>query len=176
VSDAIEEFLRPQRRITNARLGNRQNQHWNFTKLHGLCCYDPRIRREQLAHVEGVFGRSTESQLAVAPTCGKSQEPAPLKTQCIECCALSDAEQEDSFLLTLDRTDRHRPRIVVSGYPKRMIDKANADYLEAKKKNQGSTFINTVLVAVERIDELKKAYPNYFLDLGAFVSILQEVF
>lgn len=65
-------------------------------------------------------------------------------------------------------------RLVVSGYNDIGSSNASDRYLEAEKQldpNQGD---EAVLVSVDSIESLKKAYPNYFLDTTNFISIVRR--
>lgn len=46
---------------------------------------------------------------------------------------------------------------------------ASADYLDVEKKIAGST-TDAVLVSVDSMASLRRAYPNYFLDTQRFVE------
>lgn len=51
---------------------------------------------------------------------------------------------------------------------------ANAKYLEVEKKMKEKTGSEAVLVSVDSLDAMRKAYPNYFLDTHVFMNLVTE--
>jgi len=76
------------------------------------------------------------------------------------------------FLLELDVLNE---RMHLTAYPKTQEEKAIADYSEAEKRNKGKRDYDVVLVGVDNITELKRAYPNYFVDSREFLEYLQKI-
>lgn len=76
------------------------------------------------------------------------------------------------FLLSLRPAQSH---LVVYGYKKQELEQATAHYLEIEKSQTLSPGAQTVLVAVDSLSALKRAYPNYFLDTEVFLSSLAKV-
>ncbi len=76
------------------------------------------------------------------------------------------------FLLELDIV---RERLVLSGYTKNQEEKAISDYARAEKRNQGKKEYDVVLVGADTTNDLKKAYPNYFVDTKEFLINLQKI-
>jgi ppGpp synthetase/RelA/SpoT-type nucleotidyltranferase len=77
------------------------------------------------------------------------------------------------FLLELDLAS---PRITVHDYKENELDRANADYLAIEKSSAERPGMakDAVLVSVDSIANLQRAYPNYFLDTGLFVEAVQK--
>jgi hypothetical protein len=48
-------------------------------------------------------------------------------------------------------------------------------YLEVEKANKDKPEVQTVLVSVDSVAHLRKAYPNYFLDISEFVMVLKKM-
>lgn len=71
------------------------------------------------------------------------------------------------FLLQFDYTTRE-----VFVEPFYNYDRGAARYVDEEKNNQKR---NTVLVEVNKVNDLKKAFPNYFLDVSAFTEKLKSV-
>ncbi len=69
------------------------------------------------------------------------------------------------YLLELDPTAM---KINVLGYRRTELERATRDYLDAEKSLTGSS--DAVLVSVESMASLRRAYPNYFLDTNRFVE------
>lgn len=75
------------------------------------------------------------------------------------------------FLMVLDpRADT----ITIRGFIKNELDQATAQYLAIEKSLDESTGAEAVLVSVDSIAALKRAYPNYFLDTRAFLAAVQQ--
>lgn len=74
------------------------------------------------------------------------------------------------YLLSLD-LEREELRVV--GYGRKERAKAEADYAEMEKELRG--FGDVVLVSVENIVSLRKAFPNYFADTTLFLDALRSV-
>lgn len=59
------------------------------------------------------------------------------------------------------------------------FDEANREYMrleqEIAKQDHADPGANAVLVSVDSIDRLPKAYPNYFLDTESFQSLLDSI-
>jgi Region found in RelA / SpoT proteins len=51
---------------------------------------------------------------------------------------------------------------------------ANQKYLEVERKLRSITGAEAVLVSVDSLDAVRKAYPNYFLDTAVFVRLIHE--
>lgn len=77
----------------------------------------------------------------------------------------------DLYLLVLDSQKRE---INYIGYPKVDFKRASSDYSEAEREHQNKDDIHVVLVSVESLDDLKSAYPSFFLDSTGFIDLTQE--
>jgi hypothetical protein len=66
-----------------------------------------------------------------------------------------------------------KSRITIWGFPAGKSEEAS-DQLFVIEKNK-SDDDDAVLVSVAHADELRRAYPNYFLDTGGFLGLLREV-
>lgn len=51
---------------------------------------------------------------------------------------------------------------------------ANQKYLEIERKLRNTPGAEAVLVSVDSLDAVRKAYPNYFLDTAVFVRLIRE--
>ena len=76
------------------------------------------------------------------------------------------------FLLELDTIQE---KLTISAYSKRQEQKAIFDYAAAEKKIYGRGEYDVVLVGADTVKDLKKAYPNYFLDTKEFLINLNKV-
>src|SRR3989338_5455960 len=76
------------------------------------------------------------------------------------------------FLLELDTIQE---KLTISAYSKRQEQKAIFDYAAAEKKIYGRGEYDVVLVGADTVKDLKKAYPNYFLDTKKILINLNKV-
>jgi hypothetical protein len=76
------------------------------------------------------------------------------------------------FLLSLMPAQSH---LAVYGYKKQELERATSHYLEIEKSQTNTPGAQTVLVAVDSLSALKRAYPNYFLDTEVFLTSLARV-
>lgn len=64
--------------------------------------------------------------------------------------------------------------LVVSGFRREEREDAEREYGEAERRVRDNPGTDAVLVSVESISALHKAYPNYFADTGVFVQLLDQ--
>jgi ppGpp synthetase/RelA/SpoT-type nucleotidyltranferase len=76
------------------------------------------------------------------------------------------------FLLELDSI---QDKLTISSYSKRNEDKAINDYAAVEKRIYGKAEYDVVLVGSDSATDLKKAYPNYFLDAREFLKYLDKI-
>jgi Region found in RelA / SpoT proteins len=77
-----------------------------------------------------------------------------------------------AFLLELDtgkKTLRTTP------FKSDELQRASEEYLKIERETEGRPEIQVVLVSVESLESLKVAYPNYYLDTGAFIGAMKYV-
>ncbi len=65
--------------------------------------------------------------------------------------------------------------VSIRPYDRESFDQAMEDYSKVEAEAAEGNKIEPVLVSVGRIDELRKAYPNFFLDMSDFMSIVREI-
>ena len=76
------------------------------------------------------------------------------------------------FLLELNVEEG---RLNIRGYTKEQEKIAITDYDKAEKGNQGKKAYDVVLVGADTSKDLRKAYPNYFVDSKEFLVKLQQI-
>lgn len=83
------------------------------------------------------------------------------------------AESEDAgwTLLTLDAGAR---RLRFRRYSLDRIEEAQRAYLQLEERHEGDPAVQVCLVSVESAETLRRAYPNYFLEVGLFVESLRR--
>ncbi len=69
--------------------------------------------------------------------------------------------------------DYEENKVTVTTFSSRESAKANTEYTNAEQ-NVRANSKNIVLVSVDSINALKKAYPNYFLDTQHFANLLMQ--
>lgn len=75
------------------------------------------------------------------------------------------------FLLQLDPT---AGTLNVTGYPAEQIRAASERYTEAEKSAARDRGADAVLVSVESVTNLARAYPNYFADTRVFLQLMEQ--
>ena len=75
------------------------------------------------------------------------------------------------FLLQLDSKTR---RITTTGYSNERLLEAQSRCLEIEKANKEHPERQVVLVSVQSLNSLPKAYPNFFLDITEFVALIKK--
>jgi hypothetical protein len=74
------------------------------------------------------------------------------------------------FLLVLDtRADQ----VTINGYPREAQQVATAAYLAAERAISGRIGSQAVLVSVDSVAALQRAYPNYFADPRALIGAVE---
>jgi ppGpp synthetase/RelA/SpoT-type nucleotidyltranferase len=76
------------------------------------------------------------------------------------------------FLLELDILGE---KLNIKSYTKEEEQKAIIDYSALEKRHTGRKDYDVVLVGVDKANDLKKAYPNYFVDTTEFLNYLQKI-
>ncbi|MGB6721636.1 MAG: RelA/SpoT domain-containing protein [Terracidiphilus sp.] len=76
----------------------------------------------------------------------------------------------DYYLLELDPSAM---QIKVTGFKQRELTEATMQYLAVEKNIKGSNR-DAVLVSVDSMTSLRRAYPNYFLDTNLFVEAVNQ--
>jgi ppGpp synthetase/RelA/SpoT-type nucleotidyltranferase len=83
---------------------------------------------------------------------------------------VGDASGARYFLLELTPdTDT----IKITGFTSNQSQEAQARYTEVEETMKADERSDAVLVSVDSISSLRRAYPNYFLDTGAFADLLE---
>jgi hypothetical protein len=74
------------------------------------------------------------------------------------------------YILTLDSEKR---RTTAVGFPTAKL--ADEHYLEMEKENKDKTHIQTVMVKLDSIRELRRAYPGYYSDTRRFIKLVESL-
>lgn len=76
------------------------------------------------------------------------------------------------FLLTLDLKAEY---VTIRGFGKKELAEANAALFAAEKERADDPNYNSVLVGMDKLKNLRAAYPNYYLDTDEFLRFLDEI-
>lgn len=71
--------------------------------------------------------------------------------------------------------DPIKQEVTIQAYSRGRLEEASQDYNKAEERISKGEPIDAVLVAAGDIKELRRAYPNYFLDTRAFIKLLQNM-
>lgn len=63
----------------------------------------------------------------------------------------------------------------ISTFPLHQLNEANVAYTKMEEKIQEGAPLQAVLVSTGSISNLRRAYPNYFLDTDAFIDVLKKI-
>lgn len=83
-----------------------------------------------------------------------------------------DRKNFEFFLLEIDTVQE---KLSISAFSKRQEEKAIKAYADAEMKIYGRKEYDVVLVGADTPAELKRAYPNYFIDTRAFIKRLEKI-
>jgi len=64
--------------------------------------------------------------------------------------------------------------VTIKSYPNENIDLANEDYTNLERQHANDNTKQVVLLATDKIANLNRAYPNYFLDTGRFITLMES--
>ena len=87
--------------------------------------------------------------------------------------AISTDRKSGSFHLII--LDPIAMNVRIQTYGRRRLTKANSDYTLTEKRISQGEPIQAVLVSAGSIEDLKRAYPNYFLDTRKFIEQLDRI-
>lgn len=75
------------------------------------------------------------------------------------------------FLLSLDNI---KDRLHITGYQRVQLPRAAKAYADKEKQIRENRVTDAVLVSVDSISNLRRAYPNYYADTSLFAHMLRE--
>ena len=75
------------------------------------------------------------------------------------------------YLLKLDTS---ASQLVITGFKRDEFEKAQASYSQAEELVKGKQGRDAVLVSVDSLAALERAYPNYFADTRIFVELMKQ--
>jgi ppGpp synthetase/RelA/SpoT-type nucleotidyltranferase len=81
-------------------------------------------------------------------------------------------QNQHFFLIELDAA---KQQTVIRTFGISESEKAAEQYSESEEKNKVEAGTDVVLVSVDSIAQLKRAYPNYFADTKVFLELVKEV-
>ncbi len=128
--------------------------------------------RERTPMVPGTPGK-TELKQELRRYAEQLNVEGHLRTYGAALQTLESGAQRDAhyFLLKLDPNVQ---LITVTGYQYNELERATREYLEVERSIVGQPGADAVLVAVESVAALRRAYPNYFLDTHVFIEAVKQ--
>jgi ppGpp synthetase/RelA/SpoT-type nucleotidyltranferase len=90
----------------------------------------------------------------------------------IEVTQEGDQQNHHYFLLVLEPG---KGTMIFKGFPRSKLEEASHAYLIQEERIADSPGAEAVLVSVDSIQNLKRAYPNYFLDTTSFLNELGSI-
>jgi hypothetical protein len=84
---------------------------------------------------------------------------------------LTGTRRAHTYLLVLDTNSKN---LQVTGFRESELPKASEAYLVAERAARDKPERQTVLVSVDTLAGLRRAYPNFFLDTVAFIEAVQQ--
>lgn len=130
----------------------------------------------QIAQVEGkpsVPGTpETESERLSELRALAKELRAPQTLDAYRATIQSVGKQSGTFKYYLVQYDYEENKVSVVPFAPRASQRANIAYTNAETNSAGTK--NVVLVSVDSISNLQKAYPNYFLDTKQFSELLKS--
>ncbi len=81
-------------------------------------------------------------------------------------------QQGEYNLIVLDPIEQS---VAISSFSRARLEEANAEYAKVEERALRGEKIEAVLVSAGPLDDLQKAYPNYFLDTHAFVDQIKKI-
>lgn len=76
------------------------------------------------------------------------------------------------LLLIIEKMDNGDFNLLSRGYPNNNAEEANIDYLAAEKDVIENKYYVTALISSNAINDIEKAYPNYFADSTKFIEYI----
>ena len=71
--------------------------------------------------------------------------------------------------------DTKQKKVTLIPYPKNNIEQAEEAYKEQEERSRKDQDLNVVLISAGNVRQIKKAYPNYFLDTQSFQINLSKI-
>lgn len=106
-----------------------------------------------------------ESRLSIRSTLAMYQ-------QAIQVAKDGTKKGEHYYLLTLEPS---QGKMTVKGFQRNLLAEASAQYLREEERVATQPGAEAVLVSVDSISSLERAYPNYFLDTTVFLQELDKL-
>lgn len=84
-----------------------------------------------------------------------------------------DARNKNNFYFLLKLEPSHS-KMTIRGFQKRQLELATSEYLRVEQEISNTLGSEAVLVSVDSLQALERAYPNYFLDTHVFLDALKK--
>jgi len=83
-----------------------------------------------------------------------------------------EKKQGSYHLIKLDLDEKF---VSIQTYPRKYLETANKEYAKYEKRISMGENLQVVLVSTGSVDDLRRAYPNYFLDTREFINQLRII-
>jgi Region found in RelA / SpoT proteins len=95
-------------------------------------------------------------------------------SQAVQALPQMSLEQQSRAYYYLLRLNAQTGELTVEGFAKTESGEASARYLEIEKEVRTTPGLDAVLVSVDSLSVLERAYPNYFGDTRVFVELMNQ--
>ena len=130
--------------------------------------------RERTPTVEGTPSSSAELRKELRQVVKELNVVPRLQSYHVALIEMTDGAPQAKTSYFLVELQPSMNRVSVTRFAKREVERANEEYLKAEKALAGEPGAQAVLVSVEDIEALKRAYPSYFLDTGRFIDAVMS--
>lgn len=86
-----------------------------------------------------------------------------------------DTKKKAKFFLLELSMKQNDKKLIITEYLEKEKEKAVTEYGEKEKAHKGESDYDVVLVSVDDVKDLKKAYPKYFADTNDFIQQLNKI-
>lgn len=129
-------------------------------------------RKEGTALVPETPSLEAELFAEISDLAERLQVDSRLRSYSVSVAADRVVPGSEIFLLTLDLNAR---KLQVTGFGRKDLAEANEALFAAEKVHFGDANYNSVLVGLDKLKSLKRAYPNYQLHTEEFLQFLQKI-
>lgn len=130
--------------------------------------------REDSAPVPGTPNSLTELRKEIAQLSNQLRVKDTLNAYNLTLQYVGNLSKSDAKILLVHMIPGEN-KVAVRGFRLRDSQIANQSYIDLEKTIPSDSSSQAVLVRVDSLQALQRAYPNYFLDTGRFSTILNEI-
>lgn len=155
-------------RETQLKIGGSGNGDWRrFFALMGTV----HALEEECPIVPGTPSARAELRAELRDLVARLDARRVFAGHAVEIEAAAEGEGAGWTLMNLDASAR---RLALRRYAVDRIEEAQQEYLRLEERHDGDPAVQVCLVSTDSADTLRRAYPNYFLDVGLFADSLRR--